>query len=84
MKQLAYSDHSLLTLVLKTKYSQHILSGFGGEEPGTVKAEFKHLEIRWRKGRCVKQSLRGKKNLTIIKTLCLHCVFIEFYPGPDL
>lgn len=34
MKQLAYSDHSLLTLVLKTKYSQHILSGFGGEEPG--------------------------------------------------
>lgn len=39
MKPSAYSDHSLLTLVLKTKYSQHILSGFGGEEPGEKRTE---------------------------------------------
>lgn len=28
---------------------------------------------------CVKQSLRGKKNRTLIKTLCLHCVFTVFF-----
>lgn len=64
MKQSAYSDHSLLTLVLKTKYSQHILSGFGGEEDridgGTVKVEFKHLETRWRRVTGWQQEGKGR------------------------